>query len=90
MQLTKSRYIASIAFETPFSFLIISPTTFALAICFSSVVALTSASASASDVSLRTAEPTLSDSTRSDQNAWSPKNGLMMVGCGSAQQVCRV
>jgi hypothetical protein len=79
-QLTKSRYTASMALITPFSFLIISPTTFAFAICFSSDVALRNASARLSDVSFRTAEPTLSDSIRSAQKDWSPKKGLMTVG----------
>lgn len=79
--------MASMARCTPFSLRIISPTTLALAICFSSVVAFLRASARFAAVSLRTADPTFSDSTRSDQNAWSPKNGLMMVGCAAISSV---
>jgi hypothetical protein len=55
--------------EGEHTFRIISPTTLALAICFSFVVAFNKASVRCSAVSFRTADPTPRDSTRSDQNA---------------------
>lgn len=73
--------------QGPLTARICSPISLARWICFWSVVAARSASVRVCTVSLRTAEPMPSASTRSAQKNWSPKNGLMIVGMPARTRV---